>query len=140
MSLSIKQKLQIRFSDTDAMAIVWHGNYLRFFEDGREEFGIQYGLEYLDMYKNGFFTPIVKSQIDHKAAIRYGDDVYLITKFIPQRAAKIVFEYEIINEKTKEVCAKGSTMQVFMNAETRELELNNPQFYLDWQLKHSINI
>ena len=136
MEFSVKQQLNIRFSDTDAMSVVWHGNYLRFFEDGREFFGKEYGLEYLDMYKNGYFTPIVKSQVDHKAPINYGDEVYLITKFIPQRSAKLVFEYEIHNSTTNLLCAKGTTMQVFLRADTRELELNTPDFFNDWKAKN----
>ena len=136
MDLTIENELRIRFSDTDAMGVVWHGNYLRFFEDGREAFGAKFGLEYLDMYHNGYFTPIVKSGIDHKAPIKYGDRVKLITKHIPQRAAKLVFEYEIINIATNVVCAKGKTIQVFLNVESQELELNTPPFYEEWKNKY----
>ena len=37
-------EIDIRFSETDAMGVVWHGNYLKFFEDGREAFGKEFGL------------------------------------------------------------------------------------------------
>lgn len=134
--IAIETKLNIRFSDTDAMGVVWHGNYLRFFEDGREAFGDKFDLRYLDMYSEGYFTPIVRSEIDHKAPIYFGDKVTLITKFVAQRAAKLVFEYEIIKNDTKEVCATGKTIQVFLKAEERTLELNTPDFYKAWKEKY----
>ncbi len=136
MDLSIETEINIRFSDTDAMGVVWHGNYLRFFEDGRENFGKEFGLEYLDMYKSGFFTPIVKSEISHKAPIFYGDKVKIITKFIPQRAAKLVFEYEIVNIDSGAICAIGKSIQVFLGVEDRQLELSAPQFFIDWKNKY----
>ena len=37
-------EIAIRFSEVDAMNVVWHGNYLKFFEDGREALGEKYGL------------------------------------------------------------------------------------------------
>ena len=67
--------IDVRFSETDAMGVVWHGNYLKYFEDGRESFGIKYGVEYLDIYKEGYFTPIVKSEINHKSTINYGEKI-----------------------------------------------------------------
>lgn len=138
--MTIETKLNIRFSDTDAMGVVWHGNYLRFFEDGREAFGEAYDLRYLDMYAAGYFTPIVKSEIEHKAPIYFGDEVVLKTTFIVQRAAKLVFHFEIRNEKTGEICATGKTIQVFLKAKERELELNTPVFFEEWKKKNLTTI
>jgi len=133
MDIVSEKIIDVRFSDTDAMAVVWHGNYLRYFEDGREDFGKKYKLEYLDMYNEGFFTPIVKSEINHKAPIHYGDHVKIVTKYIVQRASKIVFEYTIINTDTNVVCATGKTIQVFLSVNDRMLELNKPDFYIQWE-------
>lgn len=133
MDLSIETTLQIRFSDTDAMGVVWHGNYLRFFEDGREAFGEKYGLEYLDVYNSGYFTPIVKTDINYKNSIYYGDQVKMITRYVNNRSAKIVFEYELINIDSGQIIASGSTTQVFLSVKERELRLDNPDFYLKWK-------
>ena len=48
--LTTEIEFDIRFSETDAMGVVWHGNYLKYFEDGREAFGKEFGMEYLDIY------------------------------------------------------------------------------------------
>ncbi len=138
MKLSTEIEFDIRFSETDAMGVVWHGNYLKYFEDGREAFGKEFGLEYLDVYSKGYFTPIVKSEINHKSPIYYGEKAKIITTLLPSKAAKIIFEYTIINLKTNKVSATGTTIQVFLSEKSRELELNIPDFYLEWEAKIGI--
>ena len=59
-------QLRVRFSETDPLGIVWHGNYIKYFEDAREAFGRKYGISYLDVERHGFATPIVKSVCEHK--------------------------------------------------------------------------
>jgi acyl-CoA thioester hydrolase len=130
--------LNIRFSDTDAMGVVWHGNYLRFFEDAREAFGKKYRMDYLDIYHKGFFTPIVKVDIDYKWPLNYGDEAKIITKLIQGPAAKIVFHYQLINLTHDKVSATGKTVQIFLNAKTRNLELAKPQFYEKWEKETGI--
>jgi acyl-CoA thioester hydrolase len=128
-------EFDIRFSETDAMGVVWHGNYLKYFEDGREAFGKKFGMQYLDIYANGYFTPIVKSNINHKSPIYYGQRAKIITTMVHSKAAKIIFEYEIINLTTNKISAIGSTMQIFMIIESREMDLNTPYFYLEWEAR-----
>ena len=41
-------QVRIRFVETDPLGIVWHGNYIQYFEDGRESFGRHHGISYLD--------------------------------------------------------------------------------------------
>ncbi|QRR00936.1 acyl-CoA thioesterase [Dyadobacter sandarakinus] len=131
-------EIDIRFSETDAMGVVWHGNYLKFFEDGREAFGKTYGLEYLTIFDKGYFTPIVRSEIDHKAPVYYGQVIKVITRYVPAKSAKIQFEYEVVNLTTKELCAVGKTVQVFLERETRLLELINPDFYRQWKEDNNV--
>ena len=136
--LKAEVSINLRFSDTDAMGVIWHGNYLRFFEDAREAFGSDHKLTYLDIYNNGYFTPIVKSDIDYKSPIYYGEKVSVIAKYVPSAAAKIIFEYKVVNSSTGKICAVGTTIQVFLNAKERKLELNKPDFYLKWEKEHGI--
>ncbi len=120
------------------MGVVWHGNYLKYFEDGREAFGKEFGIEYLDIYNQGFFTPIVRSEIDHKSPINFGERAKIITTLIPSKAAKMIFTYEIINLTTGKISAVGKTIQIFLSTENRELELYTPDFYIEWEKKMSL--
>ena len=126
-------EIAIRFSETDAMGVVWHGNYLKFFEDAREKFGADYGIEYMDAYNAGFYTPIVNSEISHKASVYYGQKIKVKTILEQRASSKIVFRYEVHIVETGELAATGATTQVFLGIESRMLELNKPKFFADWE-------
>lgn len=126
-------ELPVRFSETDAMGVVWHGNYLKFFEDAREHFGRVFGIEYMDAFNNGYYTPIVKSSINHKASIYYNQKVMVKAILEQHESSKIVFHYEVYNKTTGELAATGMTMQVFLGIENKLLELVKPEFYAIWE-------
>lgn len=135
MSLSCRTKLKVRFHECDPLQIVWHGNYLKYFEEGREDFGKSHGISYLDMKENGFSTPVVKSVCEHKLPLKYGDEFEVITSFIHSRAAKIIFNYEI--RRGKEIICTGETTQVFTDRNGK-LVLVNPPFFASWKKKLGI--
>lgn len=116
------------------MRIVWHGNYLKYFEDAREAFGEKYSLGYLDVYKHKVMIPIVKATCDFKRPLAYGDIALVEATFMNTDAAKIVFEYTIRKKSDGEVMATGSTVQVFLTPEG-ELILSPPAFFIQWK-KH----
>ena len=126
----------VRFNEADPLGIVWHGHYIRYFEDGREDFGKQYGIGYLDIYKIGFVIPVVNVDCSFKKALRYGDTVIVETSFIPCDAAKIRFNYRLFNKKNQELVATGSSVQVFLDKEHSTLQLLNPKFFEEWKRKN----
>lgn len=129
------KNIEIRFSDTDAMGVVWHGNYLKFFEDAREYFGEVFCLEYLEIHRMGFFVPIAETKIKYLEPISYGDKIVVEIIFVFNRAAKLNFEYKLRNTDTQNVVAKGITSQVFVSADTRKMILSKPDFFVAWESK-----
>lgn len=138
-ALTMRTRIKVRFSEVDAMRIVWHGQYVRYFEDGREAFGEKYGLSYSEIYNNGYTAPIVDLNCQYKSPLTFGEEAVVETRYIATSAAKILFEYTVYQADGETVAATGSTMQVFLNANNNnQLELVNPQFYLDWKKKWNI--
>lgn len=132
-SLVSRTSLSVRFSEVDSMAIVWHGVYVRYFEDGREHFGRTYdGLGYMDLHESGYQAPMVDLKLQFKKPLTINDRAIVETRHIDCEAAKICFDYTIFKEETMEVVATGSSVQVFLSPEG-ELELVNPEFYLKWK-------
>jgi acyl-CoA thioester hydrolase len=125
-------EVKVRFSEVDAMGIIWHGAYVKYFEDAREAFGKKYNLGYLYIHGNGFYAPLVEMNIQYKKPLQYEDTMLVKITYIPTDAAKIIFEYEIRNAKTGEICTTGKSVQVFLDAEY-QLVLFNPPFYLKWK-------
>lgn len=123
--------LRIRFNEVDSLGIVWHGHYISYFEDGRECFGIQHGMTYLDIHRSGYTTPIVKSTCEHKLPLKYGENACIETSLIDTKAAKIIYRYRILNESNQVVCL-GETIQVFLDA-SGSLQLYVPEFFQQWK-------
>ncbi|NMM47866.1 acyl-CoA thioesterase [Marinigracilibium pacificum] len=135
--LIVDHEINIRFSEVDSMGVVWHGNHVKYFEDGREAFGKKFGLEYMSVYRKGYFMPIVSINCDYKQPITYEQTIIVRTKYIPHRASKIIFEYTLISKKTGDVLAIGQTTQVFID-QNRDLQLITPPFFEDWKAKNGI--
>ncbi|SIT05793.1 acyl-CoA thioester hydrolase [Zobellia uliginosa] len=131
--ISFTSEVRVRFAETDPLGIVWHGNYIQYFEDGREAFGRHHGISYLDQKAHNFSTPIVKSVCEHKLPLSYGDVATIKTTYVDCAAAKMIFKYEIYNPKGAVVCT-GETVQVFVEL-GGELSLVIPPFFTEWKKK-----
>ena len=132
--LSETVQLRVRFSETDPLGIVWHGNYIKYFEEGREAFGRKYGISYLEVERHGFATPIVKSVCEHKKMVQYGEQLRVETQYMLTSVAKLVFRYFLYNEADELVCT-GETVQVFTSLADNSLALYPPPFYEKWKNK-----
>lgn len=132
-SLVNKTSLRVRFSEVDSMQIVWHGEYVRYFEDGREAFGREFaGLGYMDIYASGYTAPIVELHLQYRKPLKVNDTAVVETRYIATEAAKVCFEYTIRSATDGEVVAEGSSTQVFLDSRG-ELQLLAPEFYRKWK-------
>lgn len=135
-TLSNKTKIGIRFSECDALKMVWHGNYVKYFEDGREDFGKTFELGYMDMYdKTGLAVPIIHLECDYRKMIGLGETITVETTLIDSPAAKIIFEYKIYNQNNELACT-GKTIQVFVYVANKELLITTPPFFEEWKNKY----
>lgn len=132
-------EIAIKFSEVDSLRVVWHGHYVRYFEDGREAFGKQYNLGYLDVYEHGLAVPLVDLQVNFKRVLEYGDSVIIETTFVNTPAAKLIFEYKVISVKHGYVACTGRSIQVFMAPATKELYITVPPFMEAWKKKWGLS-
>lgn len=137
-ALTAETEIKVRFSEVDSMGVVWHGSYPLYFEDARESFGEKFGLQYQTIYDAGYFAPLVELNFSYKKPLRHGDTAKIIIGFIPVAAAKIVFQYTIINPSNGDVYATGESIQVFMDHEYN-LVWDNPPFYKKWKEANGID-
>lgn len=136
--LSEKASITIRFSEVDSLAIVWHGHYLKYFEDAREAFGRKYGLGYLDMFERGYVTPIVNIHCEYKTPLTYGDTAIAEITYRDTKAARIEMDYRITNTASGVLVATGYSTQVFLDRDKFELQLIMPDFFAEWKQKWGI--
>lgn len=130
--LKAEKVVQVRFNEVDSMNIVWHGSYAIYFEDAREEFGRKYGLEYLFMFENGFYAPLVDLHFSYKRPLVYGDSMRIEIAFRNTEAAKLIFDYTIFSTKNNEVVVTGYSVQVFLD-KNYQLVWETPEFIKEWK-------
>lgn len=136
--LSDTIKVKVRFSEVDALGMVWHGNYVQYLEDARESFGRRYGLGYMDIYSEGYVVPVFDMHIRYQHPSTVNDELLVTIKWRDCYGAKLIFDYEIRNKISGELVVTAETVQLFTSL-TGELEVSPPAFYEEWKRLHSIN-
>ncbi len=130
-------EVKVRFSEVDSIRVVWHGSYVKYLEDGREDFGEKFGIEYLTIFDNGYTAPVVDMHLQYKQSVSVGETVIVETKYIPTLSAKLIFEYNIFRKEDNALVLTATTTQVFMSR-SGELQLSNPPFFEEWKRKWNI--
>ncbi len=136
-TLSERAEVDIHFYDVDSVKIVWHGNYLKYLENGREAFGKKYGIGYMDIYGQGFVTPIVDIHVRYLNPVIYEETLVVETRYVPSKAAKLIFSYTIYRKKDMAVVAEAETTQLFMTKDG-VFEISAPDFYRAWKNKWNV--
>ncbi len=136
--LKATSTIEVRFNECDPLGIVWHGNYVKYLEDGREAFGKKYGLDYMDFYINGYATPIVHLQLDFKKTMQYKEIAQVEVTYRNTDAAKIIFDYVIRSETKNEIVCKATTIQVFVSNGSMQLSLVCPDIFTKWKQNNGV--
>jgi acyl-CoA thioester hydrolase len=110
-------QVRVRYSETDQMGVVYHGNYLPYFEIGRVEWLRDKGVSYKWMEENGIALPIVSLSLNYKKPARYDELLTIKTKFKSQTSVKIEFACEIWNEQS-ELLTTAYFLLVFVDMKT----------------------
>ena len=130
--LFAEKQIEIRFSEVDIMNVVWHGSYPLYFEDARETFGKKYDLAYQRYIDEKVFAPIVELNIKYRRPLRYGMKPIVRITYVPTEAAKVIFDYEIVDPDDGTDFVTARSIQVFMDQQY-QLLWDNPEFYRQWK-------
>src|SRR4029078_3878716 len=105
--------LRVRYAETDKMGVVYHANYLIWFEIGRTEFCRARGFSYRDMEESeSAFLVVVESYCRYKAPAYYDDELIVRTHITELRKRSLRFGYEIVRAANGQVVAEGETGHV----------------------------
>ncbi|MFV7234653.1 acyl-CoA thioesterase [Flavobacterium sp. ZB4R12] len=112
-----KIDVRVRYSETDQMGVVYHGNYVPYFEIGRVEWLRNKGISYKRMEESGIALPIVSMNINYKKSARYDELLTVHTTFKSQSSVKIEFDCVIYNE-SDELLTTAQFILVFVSLKT----------------------
>ena len=110
-------QIRVRYSETDQMRVVYHGNYAQYFEIGRVEWLRNKGISYKWMEENGIMLPVVSLTMNYKKPARYDELLTLKTILKNRTSVKIEFDYELYNER-EELLTTGNSVLVFVDMKT----------------------
>lgn len=110
-------QIRVRYSETDQMRVVYHGNYAQYFEIGRVEWLRDKGISYKWMEENGVMLPVVSLTMNYKKPARYDELLTLKTCMKKMSSVKIEFDYELYNEK-EELLTTANSILVFVDMKT----------------------
>jgi acyl-CoA thioester hydrolase len=109
---------RVLYGDTDAAAVVYNANYLRYFELGRTEFMRERICSYREIEEMGFILPVIECHIRFKAPARYDDLLIIETTLTDLKKVSCTFNYRIMQEDDSSrprLLAKGSTVMASIN-------------------------
>ena len=127
------QEIAVRFCEVDQLKVVWHGNYLKYFEIARDEFLQSKLLSFQDLVEQGYTGFIIRSELYHKKPAVYGDIIRVEISLLPCRTCKLIFYYRIFNQAGHLLC-EGQTEQVLVDRKG-DLVLAWPEFLVNWMQK-----
>ncbi|MFY9386767.1 MAG: thioesterase family protein [Smithellaceae bacterium] len=109
---SFEVKISVPFYDLDPMQIVWHGNYLNYFELARAGLFQRYGVDLYNYYdRTRIIFPIIRTQTKHIIPLRHRDEIICKATLVDANI-KLIVDFEIRKAGENVVCARGRTEQV----------------------------
>ena len=124
---SCEMILSVPFHDLDPLQMVWHGNYLKYFDIARSELFTSAGLDLFDYFKRtNYLFPITKTSTKHIVSLGYRDEFTCKATCI-ETQYKIVIDFKIRLVRNNQICAKGRSEQVAVKYPEREIMFEIPQ-------------
>jgi acyl-CoA thioester hydrolase len=120
-------RLSIPFCDVDAMQVVWHGNYFKYFDAARDRLFRDAGIDlYQPVAGTGLVFPITRTQTKHIRPLRFRDEVDCKAVLV-EAECRLVLDFEIREAATGSLCAKARIEQAAVRVVDGTLELRLPE-------------
>ncbi len=116
-------KIKVRYSETDQMAIAYHGNYFSWFEVARTEMIRGIGTSYKEMEEHGVLLPVIDVSCQYKVSAKYDDELVVRVKCTKYNGIRMDFAYEIIREADQALIATGATKHAWIDKKYRPVRL-----------------
>ncbi|WP_028611888.1 acyl-CoA thioesterase [Paenibacillus harenae] len=138
--------LRVRYQETDQMGVVFHGNYVTWFEIGRTEWIRNAGYDYKTIEERGLLLPVVDLQCRYVLPARYDDTVLVCTRIADCSPVRLAFESQVRrvteadwhaglhaeeDQLPGELLVEGGTKHVWVNRQWQPARLNKamPELY-----------
>jgi acyl-CoA thioester hydrolase len=126
MTMHYEIRLQVPFHDLDPLQIVWHGNYLKYFDMAR--FGL-FNQAGVDLYRyfqtRQIIFPVTRSTAKHIVPLRFGEE-FICRATVLEAVYKIVLGFEIRRTGNDLICTRGKSEQLAVKWPEMEMQFEIP--------------
>ena len=122
---------KVQYYETDAMQIVHHSNYIRWFEEARIAYLAQAGFDYERIEARGLLIPVLSVNCEYKQSVKFGETVLIDVKIKSFNGLKFQIEYEVYSQDRGTLHATGTTTHCFLNSDFQPVRLKKeaPDIY-----------
>jgi len=117
-------EVRVRYQETDAMGVVYHGNYLTWFEIARTEWTRARGVPYGEAERRGLYLPVVDAEVHYKQPAKYDDVLEVRCRPTEVGSVRLSFAYEIRDKAAPErLLVTGATRHVWVDRAWKPIRL-----------------
>jgi acyl-CoA thioester hydrolase len=127
--INAETEFRVEFCDVDSMFVVWHGNYMRYFEIARHALLKKIGFSYPVIAECGYLFPVASVSIKYLRSFHL-DDLVRARATLTEWENCIKIRFELFNEDG-ELCTKGESTQMCVNVRTGESSFVCPKALTD---------
>ncbi len=121
---------QVTFNEMDPMGVVWHGNYVNYFELARSALLAKIGLTYTDMQQRGHYWPVVKLRCKYIKSATLNQRL-AITAELKDYTNSLTMSFIIRDAESGDILTKGETMQMAVDVRTGSTSIVNPDYFIE---------
>ena len=115
---AVETSIQVRYAETDAQRVVYHGNFIIWFEVARTTYCERAGYPSPGMEAEGSLITVTEARVRYRRSVRYGDTVKVTARMTSLKSRACAFEYEVVLPDGS-LAAEGETQHVFLSASGR---------------------
>lgn len=117
--------MRVRYAETDQMGVVYHANYLVWFEVGRVELLREHGITYKDIeIEEQAGMAVVEASLRYKSPARYDDELIIQTEVLMARTSLIRFAYRITRAADGQLLCTGETVHVVVGRDMKRRSIS----------------
>ena len=96
--MQVRTPITVRYGETDMMGVVYHANYLLYFEDARVDYVEAVAMPYSEIEEAGYMCPIYAVDMAYGTPLRYGEKAFVVTTVSHMRPTRIVYHQRVFRE------------------------------------------
>lgn len=120
--MKLIQEATVMYESTDSYKVVWHGSYLKWFEEGRFAICNKIGINIVELDKQGITFPIVDMHVRYKSPAVIFENIIIETKITEVKTRTILFSQTIKNKETEEIHVCAEFVCVMVNSNETKLQ------------------